>query len=459
MKKNIFRKEFVLVIIILFVGVNIISSMETIKEDKNISNDAGEPFDGYTLFSPIRARRIFLIDNKGKIVHTWEARELQGLAAYLLENGNLVHSCSNGNISNFLGGGFTGYVEILDWNGTLIWDFEYSTQYYRLHNDIKPLPNGNILMTAWEVKTKEEIEKAGCNPDLIQKGGLWTDYIIEVDPTKPDNENIIWEWHVWDHLIQDFDSSKENYGEIIYHPELIDVNYRGLRRLYPYLVTDQVHISSLDYNPEFDQILVNARNYNEIWIIDHNTTKEEAAGHIGGKYGKGGDLLYRWGNPITYDRGNKKDQILFMQHDACWIEKGCPGDGHITIFNNGVGRPGIDYPTVEEIVLPVDESGNYYLEPNSTYGPEKPVWTYKHKFKLLSNAPYVSSAQRLPNGNTLICYGWWRGHFIEVTPEKEIVWRYLNVFPFPIFHLNKVYKVRRYPIDYPGIGSLLKDPK
>ena len=452
-----FRKVLVLLILIIIIGVNIISSMEIIDEEKNILNGKGEPFDGYTLFSPIRSTRIFLINNDGKIVHTWAAKELQGLAAYLLEDGNLVHSCSNGNLSNFVGGGFTGYVEIMDWNGTIIWDFEYSTEYYRLHNDINPLPNGNILMTAWEVISGEEINKSGCNPDLIDIGGLWVDHIIEVDPTKPENESIVWQWYVWDHLIQDFDPSKENYGTIKDHSELIDVNYRGLKRRYPYLVTDLTHISSLDYNEEFDQILISARNFNEIWVIDHSTTTTEAAGHTGGKYGKGGDLLYRWGNPITYDRGSKKDQILFMQHDACWVDKGCPGEGHITIFNNGVGRPGFDYSAVDEIVTPVDSNGYYYLEPNSSYGPDKPIWTYKHKFLLLSHAPYVSSAQRLPNGNTLICYGWWRGHFIEVTAEKQIVWRYLNIYPMPINHLNKVYKIRRYPKDYSGIGNLLKD--
>jgi len=33
------------------------------------------------------------------------------------------------------------------------------------------------------------------------------------------------------------------------------------------------------------------------------------------------------------------------------------------------------------------------------------------------------------NGNTLICSGW-NGVFIEVTPDKQIVWRYDNPYPY-----------------------------
>ena len=174
-----------------------------------------ESFEGYTLFAPIRSRNTYLINNNGKIVHTWESRYFQALGTYLQENGNLIRSASTGNSSDFMGGGgHTGGVEILDWNGTVLWYFEYVSKYYRLHNDIEPLPNGNILMTVWEIKTDDEIIAAGCNPKKIDRGELWTDFIIEVDPTKPDGENIVWEWHVWDHLIQDYDSTNENHGVI-----------------------------------------------------------------------------------------------------------------------------------------------------------------------------------------------------------------------------------------------------
>lgn len=94
------------------------------------------------------------------------------------------------------------------------------------------------------------------------------------------------------------------------------------------------------------------------------------------------------------------------------------------MFNNGKGRPGGEYSSADELVLPVDTKGNYKLEGNA-YGPEKATWSYSapNKKDLYSNM--ISGTQRLPNGNTLICQGV-QGIFWEVTPEKEVVWKYIN---------------------------------
>ena len=62
-----------------------------------------------------------------------------------------------------------------------------------------------------------------------------------------------------------------------------------------------------------DQIVLSNHNLSEIWIIDHSTTTLEAASHSGGNSGKGGDLLYRWGNPQAYDQGTGADQLLNHQ--------------------------------------------------------------------------------------------------------------------------------------------------
>ena len=59
---------------------------------------------------------------------------------------------------------------------------------------------------------------------------------------------------------------------------------------------DFLHFNSIDFNPQLNQILLSVRNFNEIWIIDHNTSSLQAKSHKGGKCGKGGDLIYRWGN-------------------------------------------------------------------------------------------------------------------------------------------------------------------
>ncbi len=408
----------------------------------------GEAFNGYTLFSPEYSKKTFLMDKQGSIVHTWESQYIQGLGLCLLENGDLARTILLYNNPVFIGGGTTGGVEIFDWNGTKRWQYNYSNNQHCLHHGIVTLPNGNILMVAWEYKTAQEAIAAGRNPNSLPTGELWPDHIIEVKRIGPSEGTIVWEWHVWDHLIQDFDPMMENYGVVEEHPELIDINYEsevGKQR------ADWNHINSIDYIEEFDQILLSVKNFHEIWVIDHSTTTQSAAGHTGGNSGKGGDLLYRWGNPATYRKGTANDKKLFAQHDATWIKPGEPGEGNILVFNNGQGRPQGQYSSVDEFVPPVNHTGFYYREPGSAYGPKEVAWSYCATNPFDFFAGYLSSAQRLSNGNTLICDGD-HGLFFEVTADKKTVWKYQNIIPNPL--ANQVFKVLCYAPDYPGLKYL-----
>jgi len=111
-------------------------------------NDAGKSFNGYTLFAPLRSMATYLIDNDGKLVHSWQSNYLPGNSVYLLENGHLLRT---GNVNNrtFTSGGAGGRVQEYDWDGKLLWDFEYSSNQYLQHHDIERLPNGNVLIIAW----------------------------------------------------------------------------------------------------------------------------------------------------------------------------------------------------------------------------------------------------------------------------------------------------------------------
>jgi|GEM_PF-1112675 len=407
------------------------------------------PFDGYTLFAPMASNITYLIDNSGEILHTWESEHKPGLAAYLLENGSLLRTGCGVNNPTFPGGfGAGGIVQKIDWNGTVVWEFEYSSDQYLLHHDIEPLSNGNVLMIAWEYKTAEEAIEAGRDPDSLGQGALWLDHVIEVEPNGTTGCNIVWEWHVWDHLIQDFNSSKGNYGVVADCPELMDINFVRDR-----ISQDLTHINSIDYNEELDQILLSVKLTHEIWVIDHSTTTEEAAGHTGGNSGKGGDILYRWGNPQAYRAGNASDQKFFAQHDATWIKSDGPREGNILVFNNGRNRPEGAYSSVDEIVPPFNGNSSYFLTSGLAYGPEEQMWIYTAEIMTDLYSAGISGAQRLPNGNTLICSGS-DGWFFEVTQEKEIVWEYINSFPDE--GRNNVFKIRRYGRDFPGLLDLIR---
>lgn len=417
---------------------------------KNVNSYTDSAYDGYTLFTPEYGTDSYLIDIQGTVVHQWNGNYIQGMGTYLMEDGNLIRSDIKTINPFFTLGGVTGHVGIYEPDGTMVWDFEHSTDQYCLHHDIEVLPNGNILMISWEYKSEDDAIQAGRDPDHIRHGKLYPCYIIEVEPTGINTGDIVWEWHVWDHLIQDFDSTKDNFGVVGDHPEKVDINYFTPVSSQ----SDWTHFNSIDYHEEFDQILLSVRNLHEIWVIDHSTTTEEASGSTGGRYGKGGDLLYRWGNPASYRAGDESDQMLFRQHDANWVEPGNPGEGNIIVFNNARlddDNPNIQYSTVDEIVPPVTAQGNY-VKLGEAYGPFSYEWQYiaETPSDFISNI--LSGAQRLPNGNTLICSGG-KGFFFEVTEDNGLVWEYQNMFS----PSDDVFKVRRYAPDYPGIISLFSD--
>ena len=402
-------------------------------------------WDGYTLIASTNSTDTYLIDMAGHVVRTWQSDCQPGLSAYLLENGNLLRT---GQIKKppFFGGGTGGRIQEFSWDGKLVWDYTFYSATQLPNHDICKLPNGNVLMIVWEKKSVADAIAVGRRPETV-RGYLLADCLLEVQPTGKTSGKIVWEWRPWDHLIQDFDANKKRYGNVGAHPERIDINFgentiaamvaqpkeleklRGIgyvgggRRAPPQ--TDWLHINSVTYSAELDQIMVSVFEFNEIWIIDHSTTTAQAVGHKGGRYGKGGDLLYRWGNPRAYRAGTRKDQKLFGQHNAHWIAKGLPGAGHVLVFNNGLKRPDGGYSSVDELVLPVDARGHYTRAKGRAFGPERPVWTYSAPKKSDFFAPFISGAQRLENGNTLICSGT-NGTVFEVTRDGELLWKFVN---------------------------------
>ena len=379
-------------------------------------------YEGYTLFSP--SRNTYLIDNCGNVINQWTSQYRPGLAIYLLDDGLLLRTNRVNNNDIFSGGGIGGALEKLDWEGNVVWSYDYNSINYHQHHDVEVLPNGNILILAWERKTAQEAISQGRDPSLLEDDELWPEHIVEIEPVGSNDANIVWEWHLWDHVVQDFDVNLPNYGVVADNPQLLNINYTG-----PGINTvdgpaDWIHANSIDYNEELDQIIINSRTLSEFWIIDHSTTTQEAASSSGGNSGMGGDILYRWGNPMAYDRGVEEDRVLFAAHHVQWIDKDLPGEDNILIFNNGRNRPDGDYSSVDEIQVPLD-GFNYLLEFNESYGPSDLVWTYQAPNNTDFFADHISGCQRLPNGNTLICSGP-QGRFFEVNSNGDMLWEYIN---------------------------------
>lgn len=379
-----------------------------------------------------------MIDLNGDDVHTWISAYTPGNSVYLQEDGTLLRTGSLNNSNRFDStGGSGGIIEKMNWQSNVLWSFEHCSEFYCQHHDVEQLPNGNILIIVWEYISDVEAVEIGRDPNYIYDNELWPDSIIEVDP---DTDEIVWEWHMTDHLIQDFDSLKVNYGIVADHPELIDLNYGDGN-------ADITHVNSIDYNEDFDQIILSVHGFDEFWVIDHSTTTLEAASHEGGIYGMGGDLLYRWGNPAAYRAGDQDDQVFYRQHDAQWIEAGLPGAGNILVYNNGSGRPDGAYSTVDEIAPDINGDGSYPLVTGSAFGPATKEWTYIADNPTDFYSQRISGAQRLPNGNTLICEGR-SGYLFEVTYDGDIVWSYQNTDG------TRVYRAYRYPKDYEGLSEL-----
>lgn len=411
--------------------------------------------EGYVLFGPLASTNTYLIDNCGRQVHTWQSGYTPGAATKLLDNGQLLRTCKVSNPVFGAVGGVGGRVELLDWNSSVQWHYTVSDNSKAQHHDAIMLPNGNVMVVAWEAVDSLDAIAAGRNPATMG-AQLWPDMLLEIEPTTPGNGNVVWEWHAWDHIVQDFDSNKPNYGVVSDHPELLNLNYVD-----PTSKVNWFHVNGIAYNADRDEIAISSHRWDEIWIIDHSTTTQEAAGHTGGNSGHGGDLLYRYGNPQTYGRGTVNDQKFFGQHNIEWVAAGDPYAGMLKVFNNGLARPDGPYSTLEIFDPPMD-NGRYVLNPGQAYGPSAPAWMYKDTVNFYSMI--VSNFERLPNGHQFICEGA-LGHFFEIDSLNNVLWSYVNpvtatgpVNQGDSIPSNIVFRANRIVPTHPGLAGQTLTP-
>lgn len=395
-------------------------------------------FNGYTVLAPLGSTRTYLIDNDANVVHTWESQYRNGSSAVLLPDGHLLRGSTLPRDEIVIPfGGYAGLLEEFDWEGNKVWELRVNSKKGVFHHGMQRLPNGNTLVTAWEYKTREEALAKGRTPETLERmsisdpdwpvekpvEGFWPDAILEFDR----QGNIVWEWHVWDHV---------GTG-----PDQWDINY-----LAPYHVEgpygagpDWTHFNALEYNPDTDQILLSSNKFSEIYLIDKKT----------------GSMVWRFGNPAAYGqgrapggRGDDGDQVLFGQHNPAFLP-----NGHISVFDNGSYRP----EGARSRIVEIDPKTNAIVWQFATAKVRTPNSFY---------TPFQGSAQLLPNGNYLVC-STLHGHLFEVTREKEVVWDFVNPISAkgPICAIEDdttgiwVHRAYRYAKDHPALADRDLSPK
>ncbi len=360
---------------------------------------------GYaTLIAPSNSTTVSLLDTNNAVIKAWTGLSGNtGYACYVTEGGTLWRTVKATGAS-FTGGGICGRIQKIAYDGTLLFDYQINTPEMITHHDICPMPNGNVMVIVYHKKIAAQVQAAGATVNAAR----WTEVIYELKPTGLNTAEIVWEWHLWDHLVQNVDPNKANYqSSIVNNPQLLNINYLNT-------MSDWVHMNGIDYNPALDQIVVSSHFLNEMWVIDHSTTSAQAGSHEGGNGGKGGDFLYRWGNPAAY--GATGTAVFNVMHDAHWIPAGYPNAGNLVGFNNkGVSNNA----SAVDIFNPPVSGYNYTLTPGQAYEPT----TYAIRHAVSGYSSNMGNSQQLPNGNMLVCVAT-QAKVYEVTPNNTQIWSY-----------------------------------
>ena len=403
--------------------------------------DPDKCFNGYTLFQA-RGEGATLIDMNGGVVNHWH--NLDGFPNKLLPGGFVMGSRSERSKEY----GYQDNLDLVqvDWDGKVVWTFDH-WEYVedkdigprwvaRQHHDYQREGNP-VGYYVPEMHSKTDsghtfiLSHKGVKDERITLYPLLDDVVYEIDW----QGNVVWTWECHEHFDEfGFDEAAKN--AIFRNP--------GGRHASGW---DWMHINSVSLvgpNKWYDQgderfhpdnLILDARNANIIFIISKKTGK--IVWKLGPDYSSGKEKEIGW---------------IIGQHHAHIIPKGLPGEGNLLLFDNGglggYGMPNAmspngvsnvkrDYSRVLEID-PIRMEIVWKVLPRN-FGFVQPYLADQFY------SCYVSGAQRLPNGNTLITEGA-RGRIIEITNDFEIVWEYVS--PYLGDMLDIIYRSYRYPYEY-----------
>lgn len=389
--------------------------------------DAELSYNGYTLWAPQNNTQkadkpgrspdeVYLIDMHGNVAHKWNT-PYPVWYAQLLKDGTLLVALRTAldekqvpekDHYSFMGGSFQILME-MDWNGKILRQYKNPG----MHHDFKKLKNGNYLILGWEkipADFQKKIKGGPSGTELENGTVMYGDRIFEVNP---DTGEVVWNW-----------SSMEHMDPTI---EVIGPHYSR---------SEWTHFNSLDVLENGD-IMTDSRRSDAAFIIDRKT----------------GNIKWRWGNTVYWNEKTNQIDYHFTEegaelapylggpHDCHVIPSGLPGGGNMLCYDNGMyaDRSRAVEVNIKEGKVVWESSGNPFIGRQS----------FSH---------YISSAQRLPNGNTLICDGG-NGKFREVTKDNKVVWEYIRPTGNHAYLKWSVFRAFRYGPDYCPQLKELGDPK
>lgn len=397
--------------------------------------DPSKAYNSYVLFAgPDNITH--LIDMNGNDVHQWPySGQPSEFLNPALTGGKLGHVLLQ--LENGTGSFDNKVIGEVDWDNHILWQWGKQAPggAAQQHHDWSRLPNGNTIVLV-HVKSV-----------LLGYQDVTDDALYEVTPAG----DIVWKWIASEHL-KEFGLSKEG---IAYLKQRLAKSKESGRSL------DYLHINDMqvigenqwyrkgDQRFHPDNIVFDSRNANFIAIIEKSTGK--IVWRLGPNFPDAKILLGK-------EKGPRKVDQIAGQHDAHIIPEGLPGAGNLLVFDNqgSAGYPPVDVRSTSRV-----------LEINPLT--QEIVWEYHGSLSGRTDrtffSSYISSARRLPNGNTLIDEGM-NGRFFQVTPAGEIVWEYVSPYNGkgrPGVFDNWVYRAQPVPYEWvpegtPRSENVVKEP-
>lgn len=408
--------------------------------------DPSKCWSGYTVFQA-KEQGAMLIDMNGREVNFWKG--LHGFPNKILPGGYVLGHLGLRN--NAYGMQDQTDLVQVDWDGNVVWKFnqyefiedpgEKPQWMARQHHDYQRQGNPVGYYTpGMEPCVDKGNTLILCHKNLknhkISEKVLLDDTIIEVTW----DGDIIWEWTCSDHF------DEYGFSEAAKNILCRDPNMRSAGGG----MGDWMHINSMsalgpnrwfdagDQRFHPDNIIWDSREANIMAIIDKKT----------------GKLVWKIGPEYDTSKELKKLGWLIGMHHAHMIPRGLPGEGNILVFDNGgwagYGIPNAMAPKGSKNVWRdysrVLEFNPVTLEIVWQYTPAEAGFvqpTDSNRFY----SPFISGAQRLPNGNTLITEGS-GGRMIEVTANHELVWEYISPYWGKQMKTNMLYRGYRVPYEW-----------